>query len=97
MERFRKCLFGPYDLVSHGAGDRRLTHRCPGEWMTVEQIKTVLRLMVREMSYEVPAQDLTLDLTRIPALPASRLPHHKGSPAPDGLASGFLIAFRSSR
>jgi fatty-acid peroxygenase len=27
--------------------------------------------MVREISYEVPAQDLRMDLARIPALPAS--------------------------
>jgi len=70
--RFREKSFGPYDLVSHGAGDRRITHRCPGEWITVEQMKAVIRVMVREMSYEVPSQDLHIDLSRIPALPNSR-------------------------
>jgi fatty-acid peroxygenase len=70
--RFREQAFGPYDLVSHGAGDRRLTHRCPGEWITVEQIKTTAQVLTREMTYEVPAQDLTIDLSRIPAVPNSR-------------------------
>jgi fatty-acid peroxygenase len=71
-ERFSQRNIGPYDLVSHGAGDRRVTHRCPGEWITVEQMKVVIRVMVREMSYEVPSQDLRINLARIPALPSSR-------------------------
>jgi fatty-acid peroxygenase len=70
-ERFLEQTFGLYDLVSHGAGDRHVTHRCPGEWITVEQMKTIVRLMLGEMSYEVPPQDLRIDLARIPALPAS--------------------------
>jgi fatty-acid peroxygenase len=72
-ERFLEQTFGPYDLVSHGAGDRRVTHRCPGEWITVEQMKAIVGVLVREMSYEVPVQDLRIDLRRIPALPASGL------------------------
>jgi fatty-acid peroxygenase len=71
-ERFSQRNIGPYDLVSHGAGDRRVTHRCPGEWITVEQMKAVIRVMVRETSYEVPSQDLRINLARIPALPSSR-------------------------
>ena len=72
-ERFRERKIGPYDLVSHGAGDRRVTHRCPGEWITVEQVKAIVRILVREMSYELPSQDLQINLARIPALPNSRL------------------------
>lgn len=70
-ERFREHPSGPYDLVSHGGRDRRLTHRCPGEWITVEQIKAITRLMVREAAYEVPPQDLRIDMARILARPAS--------------------------
>lgn len=70
-ERFLEQTYGLYDLVSHGAGDRHVTHRCPGEWITVQQMKTIVRLMLRELTYEVPPQDLRIDLARIPALPAS--------------------------
>ncbi len=49
-----------------------MTHRCLGEWITIELMKTIVRMLVRELSYEVPSQDLTIDLTRIPALPNSR-------------------------
>lgn len=76
-ERFIERKIGPYDLVSHGAGDRRLTHRCPGEWITVELMKAIIRVMVREMSYEVPLQDLHINLSRIPALPNSRFQVNK--------------------
>jgi fatty-acid peroxygenase len=71
-ERFKERGFGPYDLVSHGAGDRRVTHRCPGEWVTVEQMKAITRMLVREMDYRVPTQDLRIDLKRIPAVPRSK-------------------------
>lgn len=70
-ERHLERQFGPYELVSHGAGDHGVTHRCPGEWITVEILKSVLRLMACEISYDVPRQDLSIDLSRIPAQPAS--------------------------
>jgi fatty-acid peroxygenase len=72
-ERFEQQAFGPFDLVSHGAGDRRKTHRCPGEWITTEQMKTIVRILVREMRYEVVSENLELDLARIPALPRKPL------------------------
>jgi fatty-acid peroxygenase len=70
-DRFLSQRFGRYELVSHGAGDRRLTHRCPGEWITVLQMKAVLQLIASEMRYDVPLQDLRIDLARIPARPNS--------------------------
>jgi fatty-acid peroxygenase len=71
-ERFKERNTGSCDLVSHGAGDRRVTHRCPGEWITIELMKSIIRVLVREMNYEIPSQDLKIDLARIPALPNSR-------------------------
>jgi fatty-acid peroxygenase len=71
-DRFREKHHGPYDLVSHGAGDRSVTHRCPGESVTVEQMKAITRCLVRQMDYNVPSQDLTVNLARIPALPRSQ-------------------------
>jgi fatty-acid peroxygenase len=72
-ERFLERKFGPYELVSHGAGDARVTHRCPGEWITVEQLKAILHVVAYEITYDVPRQDLRIDLTRIPASPGSGL------------------------
>ena len=72
-ERFHNWDGDPYTLVSHGAGDHAAGHRCPGEWITVEQVKTMLSILVHEVSYDVPLQNLAIDLHRMPALPASRL------------------------
>jgi fatty-acid peroxygenase len=36
-------------------------------------MKTIVRLMLGEMRYEIPPQDLGIDVARIPALPASGL------------------------
>jgi fatty-acid peroxygenase len=62
---------GAFDYVAQGGGTAAGNHRCPGERPTVELTKTAVRLLTRALSYRVPEQDLTVDLTRIPALPAS--------------------------
>ncbi len=71
-ERFKNRSIGPFEFIQSGGGDHPTTHRCPGEWITIEQMKTVARLLAREMHYTVPEQDLHIDLARMPALPRSR-------------------------
>jgi fatty-acid peroxygenase len=39
--------------------------------VTVELTRSALRLLASEVRYEVPQQDLDVDLSRMPALPAS--------------------------
>jgi fatty-acid peroxygenase len=58
-------------FVPQGGGDVHKTHRCPGEMAVVELMKTVLRLLTRSITYEVPPQDLSMDLSRMPTLPKS--------------------------
>jgi fatty-acid peroxygenase len=60
-----------FDFIPQGGGEAAAGHRCPGEAMTVELMKESLRLLTREMTYEVPEQDLTLDLSRMPTKPKS--------------------------
>jgi len=71
-ERFRGREPGAFDLIPQGGGDRHHGHRCAGEWITVELVKTAVRMLTAEMSYEVPRQDLRLPLSRMPAVPKSR-------------------------
>ena len=71
-ERFRRRTVGSHEFIPQGGGTHAETHRCPGEWVTIEQMKAVTRLLVREMRYTVPDQDLRIDLGRLPALPNSR-------------------------
>lgn len=58
-------------LVPQGAGDTSGSHRCPGEQFTVAAMRAATRLLVEEMAYVVPEQDLEMPLDRIPARPRS--------------------------
>ncbi|MEV0330454.1 cytochrome P450 [Micromonospora echinospora] len=71
-ERFADWPGDPYALVPQGGGDHWTGHRCAGEWLTIELMKQAVTLLTSAMRYDVPTQDLTLSLRRIPALPASR-------------------------
>ena len=70
-ERFLEAEASAYNFTPQGAGDPASGHRCPGEPITLELMGRALRLLTREMTYEVPPQDLTVDLGRMPAGPAS--------------------------
>lgn len=70
-ERFRHWKGSAYNFIPQGGGEFEHGHRCPGEWSTIDIIKTGVRLLVSEMRYKVPDQDLSLDLSKMPALPKS--------------------------
>jgi fatty-acid peroxygenase len=61
---------GAWELVPQGAGDPRTGHRCPGEEITVALL-SALAVRLARLEYELPPQDLTISLSRIPARPAS--------------------------
>ena len=69
-ERFEGREPGPFDMVPQGGGDFLADHRCPGECLTIRLMEEAARLLLAT-PYDVPEQDLTVDLTRMPALPAS--------------------------
>jgi fatty-acid peroxygenase len=71
-ERFRHWDRSPFSLIPQGGGDVERDHRCAGERLTIELTKTAARLLASEMDYDVPEQDLRIDLARIPAIPKSR-------------------------
>ena len=71
-ERFVGWQGDPFTLIPQGAGDTATGHRCPGEQLTIELMKTAVQLFTQRIAYEVPAQDLHISLARMPALPASR-------------------------
>ncbi len=71
-ERFVGWNGDPFTLIPQGGGDVTTGHRCAGETVTIELLKVATRFLVRSTSYEVPPQDLTVSLARIPTMPASR-------------------------
>jgi fatty-acid peroxygenase len=70
-DRFLARAPGVTDFAPQGAGDYLLGHRCPGEPATIAVIDAAARRLAT-MRYEVPQQDLSVDLARMPAIPASR-------------------------
>lgn len=71
-ERFHRSEGNAFSLIPQGGGDHYVNHRCPGESPTVALIEAATRLLVTGMRYDVPEQDLRIDLGRMPALPKSR-------------------------
>ncbi|SFF47508.1 cytochrome P450 [Blastococcus tunisiensis] len=72
-ERFGAWDGDPYTFLPQGAGEFSSGHRCAGEWLTISVLERAVRLLTTGMTYEVPLQDLSVDLTRMPAAPASGL------------------------
>ena len=71
-ERFREWDGSPFSFIPQGGGDHFEGHRCPGEWIAIEIMKVTVDFLVRRIVYDVPAQDLRIELSRLPALPRSR-------------------------
>ncbi len=71
-ENFRNHKENPYDFIPQGGGDHMSGTRCPGEWITIELLKVSLEYLAKNLEYDVPLQDLTYSLRRIPTLPKSK-------------------------
>lgn len=69
-ERFLDRPIDAFELIPQGGGDPRTGHRCPGEQLTVAVLGTLVRRLAA-LDYYLPPQDLTIDLSRIPAKPRS--------------------------
>ncbi|GGE49124.1 cytochrome P450 [Agaricicola taiwanensis] len=61
----------PDAFLPQGGGDHFTGHRCAGEWITIDVVKAAIRHLTTSMRYEVPPQDLTVSLRRMPAKPES--------------------------
>lgn len=70
-ERFKDWQGSPFDFIPQGGGDYDKGHRCAGEWLTIELMQTSLTFLTQDLSYEVPPQDLSYSMTRIPTHPKS--------------------------
>ena len=71
-ERFYGWNVSAFNFIPHGGGEPLTGHRCPGEWITIELMKVAVRQLTTQLVYEVPPQNLTVSLRRMPALPESR-------------------------
>lgn len=71
-ERFKHWQGSPFDFIPQGGGDYYKGHRCAGEWVTIEVMRTSLEFLTQKLAYQVPKQDLRIGTVRMPALPKSR-------------------------
>lgn len=70
-ERFKERAGSLFNFIPQGGGDSSKGHRCPGEGVTVEIMKTSLDFLVNKIQFKVTQQDLSYSLSKIPALPES--------------------------
>lgn len=71
-ERFHDWEGSPFNFLPQGGGDYHDGHRCAGEWITIELMKISLEFLAKRITYDVPEQDLSYSMSRMPTLPKSR-------------------------
>jgi fatty-acid peroxygenase len=76
-------------FVPQGGGRVAVSHRCPGEEITVALMAESVRLLARAMDWGVPDQDLSVDLSRMPAQPADGMVLDRIRPRPGFAGAGF--------
>jgi fatty-acid peroxygenase len=69
-DRFAGLEPDPFTLIPQGGGDTVTGHRCPGERVAIELIKTTAVLLAG-LDYDVPEQDLRVPTSRMPTRPRS--------------------------
>ena len=70
-ERFKEREGSLFDFIPQGGGYPAVTHRCPGEGITIEILKVSLDFLTNKIEFEVPQQDLSYSLSKMPTLPES--------------------------
>ncbi|HZG73619.1 MAG TPA: cytochrome P450, partial [Chondromyces sp.] len=70
-ERFEGWEGSLFDFIPQGGGDPAKGHRCPGEGITIEVMKATLNFLVNDIEFDVPEQDLSYSLEKMPTLPES--------------------------
>lgn len=71
-ERFKEWEGSPFAFIPQGGGDHYMGHRCAGEWITVMLMQTSLEFLTNHITYDVPEQDLSYSMVRMPTIPKSR-------------------------
>jgi fatty-acid peroxygenase len=71
-ERLQHWQENAYDFIPQGGGDHYTNHRCAGEWVTIRLMERSLNFLVNRIDYDVPPQDLSINLAQMPTLPQSR-------------------------
>lgn len=71
-DRFRDWQGSEFDFIAQGGGDVTRDHRCPGENPAIALLMAAVGELAVALEYEVPPQDLSYRLNRMPSIPESR-------------------------
>jgi len=72
-ERFADWEGSPFGFIPQGGGDYWKGHRCAGEWITMEIMKVSLDFLVNQIDFDIPVQDLSFSMVRMPSIPQSKI------------------------
>lgn len=70
-ERFKDWHGSPFSFIPQGGGDHHTGHRCAGEWLTVIVMSSFFEFFAKNLTYDVPEQDLSFSMKRMPTYPKS--------------------------
>jgi fatty-acid peroxygenase len=95
-ERFRDWNGSPFNFIPQGGGDFLSGHRCAGEWVTIEALKLAVEVLTTRIRYQVPEQNMSFSLARLPTKPksgivirkVSRMPADNSAPARPRVTTG---------
>ena len=72
-ERYQTTQTTPFNFIPQGGGSHTYHHRCPGEFIANELMRVTIQMLVFELKYTVPEQDLEIDFQRTPPVPKDKL------------------------
>lgn len=72
-ERFTDLNESLFSLIPQGGGEYLKGHRCAGEKITIEVMHESLNFLLNRIDYNVPEQDLSYSLVKIPSIPKSKI------------------------
>lgn len=71
-ERFKERKENLFDFIPQGGSNPEKGHRCPGEGITIEIMKASLDFLVNKIEYDVPNQNLSYSMKKMPTLTESK-------------------------
>ena len=71
--RFLGAEKDPYAFIPQGAGDHSVTHRCPGEWLTIGIMERCTEILQEDLRWRLSDPEIDLHFSALPPLPKKAL------------------------
>ncbi len=80
-ERFLGWPGDPFTLIPQGGGAHAVTHRCPGEWITIRLMSLFVEILAAQLEWRAADARIDPDLGAVPPLPPDGFPLRDVRPA----------------